>query len=127
MVNRTNGLKSNFRQSDNVDKTKMTMQQQTKQCEAHKISNNKSFSHKNQEKNVGKPTFLQEQVLKNERTVNKEQTDLNSCCCANKQTEKQSDFSIAKDVSDFNSMNVKQLKTHLQERVFLHLVITKPS
>ena len=91
------------------------MQQQTKQCEADKISNNKSFSHKNQEKNVGEPTFLQEQVLKNERIVNKEQTDLNSCCCANIQTEKQSDFSIAKDVSDFNSMNVKQLKTYLQE------------
>ena len=115
MVNRTNGLKSNVRQSDNVDKIKMTMQQQTKQCEADKVSNNKSFSHKNQEKNVGKPTFLQEQVLKNERTVNKEQTDLNSCCCANKQTEKQSDFSIAKDVSDFNSMNVKQLKQLLQQ------------
>ena len=116
MVNRTNGLKSNVRQSDNVDKIKMTMQQQTKQCEADKISNKKSFSHKNQEKNVGKPTFLQEQVLKKERTVNKKQTDLNSCCCANKKTEKQSDFSIAKDVSDFNSMNIKQLKTYFQER-----------
>ena len=114
MVNRTNGLKSNARQSDSVDKTKMTMQQQIKQCEADKISNNKSFSHKNQEKNVGKPTFLREQVLKNGRTVNIEQTDLNSCCCANKQTEKQSDFSTAKDVSDFNSMNVKQLKTYPQ-------------
>ena len=106
MVNRTNGLKSIVRQSDNVDKMKMTMQQQTKQCEADKISNNKSFSHKNQEKNVRKPTsyiLLQEQVLKNERTANKVQTDLNSCCCANKQTEKQSDFSIAKDVSDLTA------------------------
>ena len=116
MVNRTNGLKSNVRQSDNVDKIKMTMQQQRKQCEADKISNKKSFSHKNQEKNVGKPTFLQEQVLKKERTVNKKQTDLNSCCCATKQTEKQSDFFIAKDIPDFNSMNIEQLKTYLQER-----------
>ena len=110
MVNRTNGLQSNVRQSDNVDKIKMTMQQQRKPCEADKISNKKSFSHKNQENNVGKPTFLQEQVLKKERTVNKRQTDLNSCCCATKQTEKQS------DVPDFNSMNIEQLKTYLQER-----------
>lgn len=78
MVNRTNGLKSNVGQSDNVDKIEMTMQQKTKQCEADKISNKKSFSHKKQEKNVGKPTFLKEQVLKNKTTENKAQTDLNS-------------------------------------------------
>ena len=54
--------------------------------------------------------FSKEQVLKKERTVNKRQTDLNSCCCATKQTEKQS------DVPDFNSMNIEQLKTYLQER-----------
>ena len=92
IVNRTTGLKSNVRHSANIDKTKMTTQQHTKQYEANKTSNEKSFSHK------------------------KGQTDLESGCCTSKQAEKQSDCRIANDFSDFDNMNVKQLKMYVQQR-----------
>ena len=92
MVNRTTCLKSNVKHSDNMDKTEMVTQKHTKQGEANKISNKKSFSHK------------------------KAQTDLESGCCTSKQAEKQSDCLIANDVSDFDNMNVKQLKMYVQQR-----------
>ena len=70
----------------------MATQQHTKQDEANKIFNEKSFSHK------------------------KAQTDLESGCCKSKQVERQSDCLIANDVSDFDNMNVKQLKMCVQQR-----------
>ena len=70
----------------------MARPQQTKQFEANIILNKQSSSDK------------------------KAKTDLESCSRTSKQVEKKSDCFAAKDVSDFDNMNVKQLKMYVQER-----------
>ncbi len=111
IVNKTNGLKSNVRQSEG---TKMAMQQQTNQCKTNAILNDRSFSHK-LEKNVKEPKLQQELDSKDKKT-DTARTDPESGCCTSNQTEKQSDCFTVKDVSDFDNMNVKQPKMYVQER-----------